>query len=87
MKSPRRKKWFRHVRKSYIPISWQGWISYVPFIALLLLVIQLSYNDMQSSYRYVDNVFISAVLHLAICVVPSFVFLGVVMTWLAIKKS
>jgi hypothetical protein len=32
----RSKKWFIKVRGSYLPNSWQGWLTYIPYIAYLI---------------------------------------------------
>lgn len=31
-----RKHWFQPVRGSYLPLSWQGWLLYVPYLVLLI---------------------------------------------------
>jgi branched-subunit amino acid transport protein len=30
------KKWFKKIRGSYLPNSWQGWLTYIPYLAYLI---------------------------------------------------
>ena len=69
------KKWFKKVRSSYIPISWQGWLSYLPYIAFLIL----TYLYVMYSYGY-------SVMSLLI-IIPNWVAAVAVMSWVASKKS
>ena len=69
------KKWFIKVRGSYLPNSWQGWLTYIPYSIYMLGVIAYVYN---SNY----NVWLSAFI-----VLPNWVVAVIVMTWLADKKS
>jgi hypothetical protein len=32
MSKKHQKPWFKPVRGSYLPNSWQGWLTYIPFI-------------------------------------------------------
>lgn len=41
------KPWFVYVRGSYLPSSWQGWLTYVPFVLLLLLPLKTIHNAWQ----------------------------------------
>lgn len=69
------KKWFKKVRGSYIPVAWQGWLCYLPYIAYLLL-----------SYLYIMYNFGYTVMSLLI-IIPNWVAAAAVMTWVASKKS
>jgi len=72
---PKKGAWFVALRGSYIPCSWQGWLTYVPFVAYLtyawLVAFAYTGNDLK------------AVLWIA----PNWVAAAVVMTWLARSKS
>ncbi len=35
--------WFMKLRGSYLPVSWQGWLSYVPFTILAVLPLKTLY--------------------------------------------
>ena len=65
------KKWFIAVRGSYLPNSWQGWLTYVPFLAYLLWTVW-------AGLTYTDN-YTTAVMF----ILPNWVAATVVMTWLA----
>ncbi len=41
----RKQKWFTKVRSSYIPCSREGWLLYIPYIALLGLVYWLAMSQ------------------------------------------
>jgi hypothetical protein len=71
-KSP---KWFIKVRGSYLPNSWQGWLTYVPFVIFLVTVLQAAARTQHS---------VSDMLYMAF---PQWVAAAVVMTWLASRKS
>lgn len=70
-----RQKWFKKVRSSFIPISWQGWLCYVPYVAFLIL-----------SYLYVMYSFGYSLISLFI-IIPNWVAAAVVMSWVASKRS
>jgi hypothetical protein len=68
-------KWFKKIRESYIPVAWQGWLCYLPYIAYLLF-----------TYLYVMYSFGYSVLSLLI-IIPNWVVAVLIMSWLASKKS
>ena len=74
---PKQKKGagFVPVRGSYLPVSWQGWLTYVPFIAYLIFSMQVA-KEVTSSVA-------TAVL----IIVPNWVAATIVMTWLARRTS
>lgn len=73
--SKQKNKWFKKIRGSYLPISWQGWLSYVPFVAYLVFVFVAINRNSNSVSDTLYGIF------------PQWVAAGVVMTWIANKKS
>jgi hypothetical protein len=71
----RRGAWFVKVRGSYLPASWQGWLTYIPFIGFLIASYLLATNDTHTISSALLGVF------------PAWVAAAVVMTWLASQKS
>jgi len=63
------------MRGSYLPQTWQGWVSYVPFIIFLVATMQLAVQNESS----LSDVFYA--------IFPQWVAAAVVMTWLAKLKS
>ncbi|MBI1857217.1 hypothetical protein HY003_00235 [Candidatus Saccharibacteria bacterium] len=74
-KSNNNKKWFIKVRWSYLPNTWQGWLTYIPYLAYLVAVMIYLYS---SSYGFWTSVFI---------LVPNYVVAALIITWLASKTS
>ncbi len=73
--SKHNKAWFIKVRGSYLPNSWQGWLTYIPFTGFLLTVLVAALRHEHS----VSDVFYA--------IFPQWVAAAVVMTWLAMHKS
>ena len=69
------KAWFKKVRGSYLPNSWQGWLTYIPFTAFLLAALIHSLKTQNSATGMLLMVF------------PQWVAAAVVMTWVASKRS
>lgn len=71
----RKGAWFARLRGSYIPVAWQGWLTYIPFVAYLVYawVVALAYTG--------NN------LKAMLWIVPNWVAAAAVMTWLAKQKS
>lgn len=67
--------WFKKVRGSYLPASWQGWLVYVPFVIYLLTVLQAAARNEHSASDAFYIIF------------PQWIAAAVVMTWLAKQKS
>lgn len=67
--------WFYKVRGSYLPATWQGWLTYVPFIVFLLW-----------SWTYIFNTTDSVVTAILL-VFSAWIASVVVMTWVAKNKS
>ena len=76
-KTPKAKKgaWFVKVRGSYLPVSWQGWLTYIPFTIFLVTVLVAAVRTQHS---------VSDALYM---IFPEWVAAAVVMTWLAARKS
>lgn len=74
-KKSKKQKWFIPVRGSYLPNSWQGWLTYIPFSAYLLFVLEYGWRDTASTSQ--------AILYIA----PNWVAATVVMTWIAKRTS
>lgn len=86
----RKGAWFVKLRGSYIPCSWQGWLTYIPFIALVLVgffpIVStiITFRDMQILGT---QFWISQVITMVMFVLPYQVALVVVMHWIARRKS
>jgi membrane-anchored protein YejM (alkaline phosphatase superfamily) len=71
----KKQKWFIPVRGSYLPNSWQGWLTYIPFAAYLIFVLIFVWQNAGSSAEAV------------IFIVPSWIAAAAAMTWLAKRTS
>lgn len=69
------KKWFIKVRGSYLPNSWQGRLTYIPFLGFLIAVMVIA---ARGDYSISEMFFI---------IFPQWVAAAVVMTWVASQKS
>lgn len=67
--------WFVRLRGSYLPASWQGWLTYIPFTAYLIysLIVALAYTG--NTWKAV------------LWIVPNWVAAAVVMTYVAKRTS
>ncbi len=76
-KLPKLKKgaWFYKVRGSYLPATWQGWLTYVPFLTYVISVLVIAANVTDSAAGFIMTIF------------PQWVAAAVVMTWIAARKS
>lgn len=72
---PRKGAWFIPVRGSYLPSSWQAWLTYIPYAAYLVYAVIVAVNYTGNWYKAV------------LWIVPNWVAALVVMTWLAKQKS
>ena len=63
------------LRGSYLPVSWQGWLTYVPFIAYLVLAQLYGRHEASSAAQAI------------LFIVPNYVAAAAVMTWVAKRKS
>ncbi len=71
----RKGAWFVPLRGSYIPVSWQGWCTYLPFMGYLAY-------SMFVAFAYTGNNW-KAILW----IVPNWTAATIVMTWIAKVKS
>lgn len=67
--------WFVAVRGSYLPCSWQGWSTYVPFVAYLVFSLIASWQETGTIGRTL------------LLVVPNWVAAVAVLTWVAKRNS
>lgn len=71
----RKGAWFTPLRGSYIPVSWQGWLTYIPFTAYLLYSWFVAFANTDNNFEAV------------LWIVPNWVAATAVMTWLARATS
>ncbi len=71
----RNKAWFIRVRWSYLPNSWQGWLTYIPMLSFLVIVFIVIHHQNRSW------------LNTILLYIPYMVITGVVMTWIASHES
>lgn len=67
--------WFIKVRGSYLPNSWQGWLTYIPFIAYLITVMVVV---IQQDSGWINKLMVIFVQYVAA---------AIVMTWVAANHS
>jgi uncharacterized membrane protein len=71
----RKGAWFTQIRGSYIPVSWQGWLTYIPFVAYLVYSLVVAFDYTGNSLKAV------------LWIVPNWVAATVIMTWVARRTS
>jgi hypothetical protein len=71
----RKGAWFAPVRGSYIPVSWKGWLTYIPFVVYLVYSM------------YVANAYTGNNWKAVLWIVPNWVAAAVVLTWVAKATS
>ncbi|MGH7142382.1 MAG: hypothetical protein ACREF5_02870 [Candidatus Saccharimonadales bacterium] len=71
----KQKSWFIKTRGSYLPCSWQGWLTYIPYLAYMIGV--LVFVEIRG-----DNFWLAI-----FTVVPNWISASVIMTWVARHKS
>ena len=76
-KKPKAKKgaWFVAIRGSYLPVSWQGWLTYIPFTAYLIFALVAGWQHTHSATLA------------TLWIVPNWLAATVVMTWVARQTS
>lgn len=72
---PRKGAWFVPLDWSYLPASWQGWLTYIPFVAFLVMTFLAVDRNSHSVSDTLLGIF------------PFWVSAAVVMHWLASHKS
>lgn len=75
-KAQKNNTWFIKVRGSYLPNSWQGWLTYIPYMALLIIALVHALTDHQA--QLYDRIFNLAV---------AWTLAAALMSWLAKQKS
>jgi hypothetical protein len=91
-KLPKARKgaWFVSTRGSYIPVSWQGWLLYIPYILLIALSFFTLFNSVvlcATTYECGAKTTISMAIFNTILLTPFLVALVVIMHWIAKRKS
>lgn len=71
----RKGAWFVRLRDSYLPVSWQGWLTYLPFTAYLVFTLVYGWNDTDSTAQAI------------LFIVPNYVAAAAVMTYIASHNS
>lgn len=74
-KKSKKQKWFKPVRGSYLPNSWQGWLTYLPFTAYLIFALIIGWQHASDTGQ--------AILFIA----PNWIAATAVMTWVAKRTS
>lgn len=74
-KMKKQKKWYIKVRGSYLPISKEGWLTYIPFLVFLIVVPVIAVMN-------TDSIAIAMLL-----VIPNWIAAGAVMTYIGSQKS
>lgn len=67
--------WFVKIRGSYLPVSKQGWLTYIPFTAYLIF-------SMVFGYKETDSLTMATLI-----IVPNWLGTSAVMTYIAERKS
>jgi hypothetical protein len=67
--------WYIKYHGSYVPASWQGWLTYVPYVGFLVATMWYVYDTSDSLYE------------IPIRIVPYWVSAVVIMLYLARRKS
>ncbi|HET6924902.1 MAG TPA: hypothetical protein VFH39_03680 [Candidatus Saccharimonadales bacterium] len=74
-RAKRKNVWFIKVRGSYLPSSWQGWLTYIPFTAYLLWSLSVGWQGTHT-------------LGMALLfIVPNWIAAAAVTTWVAKHTS
>ena len=74
-KKSKKQNWFKPVRGSYIPNNWKGWLTYVPFVAYLVVSFYYGWYIINGK---AEGFFV---------IVPNWVAATAVMTWIAKRTS
>ena len=75
MSKNKRAKWFRAVRGSYLPATWQGIALYLVFVVFLMASLITAFRTQETAQDGVYFVF------------PQWICATVVITWIANRKS
>jgi hypothetical protein len=76
-KPPKLKKgaWFYKTRGSYLPGTWQAWLTYIPFVGFLVLTVIVAFTTQDTVAGVIFMIF------------PQWVAAAVVMTWVASQRA
>lgn len=91
-KLPKARKgaWFVSVRGSFLPVSWQGWLTYVPYVILIIASFGIVFSAVFScitTYGCSQSTLISMSFFNLMLLLPFLVALVVIMHWIAKRKS
>lgn len=75
MRRKKQQPWFIKIRGSYLPCSWQGWLSYAPYCAFLAASAAFGVQTRDSAAEIV------------FFIVPQWIAATLVLTWIANQKS
>jgi hypothetical protein len=67
--------WFIAVRGSYLPNSWQAWLTYLPFTGYLIFALVVGWTDTKDAAQAI------------LFIVPNWIAATAVMTWIAKRTS
>jgi hypothetical protein len=86
---PRKGAWFVKVRSSYLPANWKGWLTYIPYIALIIVGLGNIVWPILDCIKFGCSARMSTTMLMSgfIISLPYFVSLVVVMYWIARRKS
>ncbi|HUD05684.1 MAG TPA: hypothetical protein VMR18_02060 [Candidatus Saccharimonadales bacterium] len=73
--SKKKPLWFKRIRGSYLPISWQGWLLYIPFVSYLVLSVVVTLHRSRAIGYVLFSVFVEWVAG------------AVVLSWIASLRS
>ena len=68
-------KWFTKTRGSYLPSTWQGALTYIPYLAYLIGVLVFVLNNHDSFWTAFFTV------------VPNWIVASLMLEWIASRKS
>lgn len=72
---PKKGAWFIKVRGSYLPMTWQSRLMYIPYLGFLIASLVVAFRTQETAIAVVFMLF------------PQWVAAAVVMTWIASRKS
>jgi hypothetical protein len=67
--------WFMPIRGSYIPVSWQGWLTYIPFVGYLVFATVMGWQSADTPSKAI------------LFIVPNWIAAAAVMTYVAKRTS
>lgn len=74
-KKSKKPKWFIAIRGSYLPNSWEGWLTYLPFTAYLLFALVIGWKQAGNTGQAI------------LFIVPNWIAAAAIMTWIAKRTS